>query len=419
VISYGLELEAPTTNQNPKEVEMEYSTVEPWQTVDMNGVVYDLGSLYDHFNEIGDPRKERGKRYSLETLLVLIFTAKMSGADSPSAIAEWNKERQAEMVDRLHLSYERMPHHNTYRRVFANVINEEQFEEEVRKYRIEQQGDGEIHTLLFDGKRERGTIPPGETQGEAFLAVYSPEQQAVMVQERIETEESEIPAAQRALEQIDLSGKLIMGDAMHTHRALSEQIVQRHGDYLWTVKENEPNTYHSIEVLFAHPDPIRGASDFQTVRQVNKGHGRIEERTLTTSLLLNSYLDWPKIRQVFQLERRFTFLRKGQTVHVEQMVHYGITSLPRQRADAGHLLDLKRSYWQIETGLHYRRDVTFREDHTRMSHPHATRNLATIHNTILALFAQLGLRNAAQARRFFDAHPDKAFALLLSAHPQL
>jgi predicted transposase YbfD/YdcC len=398
---------------------MKYSTPGTWQAVDLNGVIYDYGSLYDHFMEMEDPRKERGKRYGLVTLLVLIFLAKMSGADNPSAIAEWNKERQTELIEWLNLSYKRMPHHNTYRRVFTDVIDEEQFEEEVRKYRIEQQGETEIHILLFDGKRERGTIAPGEMQGEAFLAVYSPEQQAVMLQERIGSEESEIPAAQRALEQIDLAGKLVMGDAMHTHRALSAQIVQRQGDYLWTVKENEPNTYHAIEDLFAHPDPILGASDFQAAHQVNKGHGRIEERTLITSNLLNSYLDWPGIGQVFRLERRFTYLRKGQTVRVEQMVHYGMTSLSRQRGDADHLLSLKRSYWLIETGLHYRRDVTFREDYTRMSHPHATRNLATIHNTILAMFAQLGLRNAARARRFFDAHPDIAFALLLSAHPRL
>ena len=398
---------------------MEYSTVEPWQAVDLNGVIYDYGSLYDHFTEMEDPRKDRGKRYGLVTLLVLIFIAKMSGADNPSAIAEWNKERQEKLIEWLHLSYARMPHHNTYRRVFAEVIDEEQFEQEVRKYRIEQQGEAEIHILLFDGKRERGTILPGETQGEAFVAVYSPEQQAVMVQERIGSEESEIPAAQRALEQIDLAGKLVMGDAMHTHRALSAQIVQRKGDYLWTVKENEPNTYHAIEDLFAHPDPILGASDFQAAHRVNKGHGRIEERTLTTSNLLNSYLDWPGIGQVFRLERRFTYLRKGQTVRFEQMVHYGMTSLPRQCADAHLLLSLKRSYWLIETGLHYRRDVTFREDYTRMSHPHATRNLATTHNTILAMFAQLGLRNAARARRYFDAHPEKAFAMLLSAHPRL
>ena len=104
------------------------------------------------------------------------------------------------------------------------------------------------------------------------------------------------------------------------------------------MKETEPNTYHAIEDLFAHPDLILGASDFQAARRVNKGHGRIEERTLTTSNLLNQYLDWPKLGQVFRLERRFTYLRKGQTVRVEQMVHYGMTSLPRQCADAYLLL---------------------------------------------------------------------------------
>ena len=135
--------------------------------------------------------------------------------------------------------------------------------------------------------------------------------------------------------------------------------------------------------------------------------------------MLNTYLDWLGIGQVFRLERHFTFLRKGQTVRVERMVHYGMTSLTRQEAQAPDLLALKRSYCLIETGLHYRRDVTFREDTTRMSWLHATRNLATIHNTILALFARLGLNNAAQARWYFDAHPKKAFALLLSAHPRL
>ena len=111
--------------------------------------------------------------------------------------------------------------------------------------------------------------------------------------------------------------------------------------------------------------------------------------------------------------------RKGQVVRVEHFIRYGLTSLGRAQADASQLLSLKRKYWQIETGLHYRRDVTFHEDATRMSHPHATRNLATVHNIILSLFARLGLRNVAQARRFLEADPVKAFSLLLSAHPRL
>jgi len=101
------------------------------------------------------------------------------------------------------------------------------------------------------------------------------------------------------------------------------------------------------------------------------------------------------------------------------MVHFGLTSLSRQQASPKQLLRLKRQYWQIETGLHYRRDVTFHEDSTCMSQPHATRNLATEHNIILSLFSQIALHNAAQARRFFDANPRKAFCLLSTAHPRL
>ena len=58
---------------------MEYSTLEPWQEISETGIVYTLGSLYDRFQQISDPRKAKGKQYSLVTLLVLIFLAKLVG----------------------------------------------------------------------------------------------------------------------------------------------------------------------------------------------------------------------------------------------------------------------------------------------------------------------------------------------------
>ena len=398
---------------------MKYSMVEPWETVDQNGVVFEYNSLYDYFTQISDPRKDRGKRYNLETLLVLIFLAKMGGADTPSAIADWVKARREEMIELLHLAYPKMPHHNTYRRVFAQIVDEEAFEQIARQYCQGQTNMAEIKLLAFDGKRERGTMPPGETQGEALLAVYAPEQGVVIAQARIEADENEIPVAQVVLSEVDLRGKIVLGDALPTQRALSQQIQQGQGDFVWTVKENQPTTYQAIETLFTQFDPVQDGLDFQTAHMVNKGHGRIEERTLTVSSLLNTYLDWPSVRQVFRLERKFNFLRKGQIVRIEQMVHFGLTSLSRQQANPKQLLCLKRQYWQIETGLHYRRDVTFHEDSTRMSHPHATRNLATVHNIILSLFSRIALHNAAQARRFFDANPRKAFSLLTAFHPRL
>jgi len=399
---------------------VEYSTIEPWQAVDENGVVYEPGSLMAFFYDLLDPRHARGKRYSLVTLLTLVFLAKLSGMDTPSAIADWCRAHAAELVERLHLSYPGMPGHSTIRRLFADVIEEEAFELRMRAYTAQQRGKPEQSGLLsLDGKKQRGTIPAGETQGEATMAVYDPEREEVIAQAAIDPTEGEIPAAPKLLSQVNLRGKIVLADAMHTQRKLCQQVGKAHGHYLLTVKDNQPTLYHAIETLFTGPSPHPYLLDFQTKEKTNKGHGRIEHRTLTAVSLLPGEIDWPYITQVFRLENTFTFLRKGQVVRTEHKVRYGLTSLPRTHANAQRLLLLKRKYWQIETGLHYRRDVTFHEDATRMSHPHATRNLTTVHNTILSLFARLGCRNAASSRRFLAANLGLALSLLTSAHPRL
>jgi predicted transposase YbfD/YdcC len=148
---------------------------------------------------------------------------------------------------------------------------------------------------------------------------------------------------------------------------------------------------------------------FRTAKTVNKEHGRLEERTITVSSMLNEYIDWPAIQQVFMLERRFTYENSGK-VHHE--IQYGITSLNARRANPEKLLEIVRSEWGIENGLHYRRDVTFHEDHTRMSRKPMARAMTCINNLVIALLSRHGYSNHAQARRIFDAKPLTAFALI-------
>ncbi len=397
---------------------MEYSILEPWQVMDENGVVYELGSLMAYFPELKDRRKARGKRYQLVTLLVLIFLAKLSGMDSPSAIADWCQAHRAELVDLL--PYPKMPSHHTIRRVFADMLDEEDFEQRMQEYTADQRkGQAKSRLRVIDGKRERGTIPPGETQGEATMACYDPERQEVLAQVAIDPQEGEIPTGQNLLKQVHLPGTIVLADALHTQRKLCQQVGQADGDYLLLVKDNQPGLFQAIETLFTQPLPDPTLLDFQSAPKTNKGHGRIEQRVLTAVSLLHGEIDWPYLEQVFRLENTFTFLRKGQVVRVEHQIRYGLTSLPRAQARAEDLLTYKRSYWQIENGLHYRRDVTFHEDATRMSKPHATRNLTTVHNTILSLFARLGCRNAAATRRLLGADLRLAFSLLTSANPRL
>lgn len=184
---------------------------------------------------------------------------------------------------------------------------------------------------------------------------------------------------------------------------------------MWFVKGNQPQLEEDLRLWFGpDPDPIPGMAylpkDFETAHSLNKGHGRIEQRTLTVSSQLKDFLDWPYLEQVFKLERRFTFTRTGE---VQQQVVYGITSLSRDQIATHALLQMTRSYWGIENGLHYRRDVTLREDHTRMTKSNAARIMACINNLVLSLLiGKMNYPYLPPARRFYAAHLPQALALL-------
>lgn len=400
---------------------MEYSTLQPWQAINENGVSYDPASLFAYFEKICDPRQARGKRYHLTTLLVILFLAKLCGQDTPVEIADWAKNQAETLAQLLKLKRTWMPHHNTIRRVFQNILDEAEFEGLIQDYQQHQAGGGE--QLAMDGKTLRGTRIAEVEPADQVLSVYDVQAQRVAAQAAVDQKENEIVAAPRALEQVEIAGKIITADALHAQRALSAQIVERGGDYLWVVKENQERLYQDIERLFAPEKPKPGfgkiTTDFRQAETVNKGHGRIEKRQIQTSAMLNDYVDWPGLGQVYRLERRFTWLRQGKVIKTSQEVEYGITSLTQAKASPKRVLQIRRKHWLIETGLHYRRDMTFREDATRMTRGAAGRILAMIHNIVLALIKQAGYQNAAQARRWFNGHIDQAFALLTAGDPRL
>jgi predicted transposase YbfD/YdcC len=399
---------------------MKYSTDENKVGVSENGVEYELGSVYERLWGLSDVRKSQGKRYSLVTILMLIMLAKLSGQDKPGEIADWAKNNQAKLVELLKLEKDKMPHHNTYRRILAYSLYVNEIERMVSEYN--QTGKhGQVYAM--DGKAMRGKQNGEETGTEYLLSVYDVEESKVMSQVAVGRKENEITKASKTLERVKIAQKVITGDAMHTQRGISARIIEAEADYVWPVKENQPRLHQNIRSLFApeYPKPGFGKipTDFITVQTVNKAHGRIETRTITTSEMMNSYAAWPGLAQVYRLERHFVWRRNGKSIKTTSEVEYGITSLTRKEASPFNLLNIRRAHWGIETGLHYRRDVTFKEDATRLTLGNAAQIMASIHNLAIALIRQAGFQNAAQARRWFAGHLDLAFALLTNPTSRL
>ncbi len=378
------------------------------------GLVFDLGSLYARFQELHDPRKPTGKRCSLATLLVILCLAKLCGEDRPSGIAEWAQPRGEWIAKVLGLKRTSMPNHNTYRRILAKGVNEGELEQLMREPFKDHGEAGYQVVVSMDRKVLRGTIDTAASAGLWLLAAYLPAEGIALAQVVIESQRNEISAAPHLLESVDLRNQVVIGDALHTQRQISIQIGKASGNYLWTVKGNQPQLEEDLRLWFGpDPPPMPGmaylAQDFRTARTVNKDHGRLETRTLTASSQLNDFLDWPFLQQVFKLEREVLIYKRTHTRHE---VVYGITSLPAEEASPEKLLHMLRSYWQIENGSHYRRDVTFQEDRTRFKQRTAAHCMAILNNLLLGILAKSGYPFLPSARRCFYAHPLQALHLL-------
>ena len=397
---------------------MECSTPNFDVNLNPSGFVVDLDSLYAHLARLHDRRHARGLRYALVTILGYIVLAKLAGEDRLFGIAQWARYRQESLADALHLDKPRAPCVNTYRAILGQVIDIEEFEQVVREFFAAQPQAGQSIVIALDGKTLRGTITAGQTHGRHLLAAYLPAEGWVLFQVEVASKENEISAAPRVLKCLDLRGKIVTGDAMFAQRELSLQIVDMGGDYIWTVKDNQSTLRQDIKLLFQPEKTVKGFSpgtkDFRTDQTIEKGHGREERRILTVSAELKASLDWPGAEQVFKLERRFKRTRDG---HVSHEVVYGITSLTAQEAGPTRLLQLIRSHWGIENGLHYRRDETLREDWCHLKQGQAPRAMAVINNLIVGLVLRLGQTNLAAARRYFDAHPQEAQRLVLLRLP--
>lgn len=379
------------------------------------GQVINLGSLYHRFEGLKDKRKAKGKRYGLAMILLVMFLAKLCGEDKPSGIAEWVALRGTWIAQVLGLKRKSMPSHHTYRRTLADNVDAKEFEGLAREHHQHSGKAGYQVVVSMDGKIVRGTLDLEVSAGLCLLALYVPGEGITLAQLAIEKGQSEVSAAPTLLGWVDLRNKVVIGDALHTQRQVSIQIGKAGGNYLWTVKGNQPQLLQDLEDWFDErvallPGMGCPPKDFRSATMINKGHGRIEVRTLTTSSQLNDFLDWPFLQQVFKLERTVTISKTRKT---RQETIYGVTSLSAEQASPAQLLHMLRSYWQIENGLHYPRDVTLHEDQTRFKTHTGAHNMAIINNLILALIARSHFPFVPTARRFFAAHPDQALLLLL------
>ena len=336
--------------------------------------------LIQRLKGLDDPRVTGRCDHALVDILVIALCAMMAGAEGWDDFEGWGCADEERLRQYLELC-NGIPGHDTMRRVFE-AIDPARLEAVLLEW-IGQVCPALGRVIAIDGKSIRGS---GSTcRGQRALHVvsaYASEMGLVLGQQRCEEKSNEITAIEALLPNLALAGCIVTIDAMGCQTAIAAQVIERRGDYLLNVKDNQPTLAEAIEEYFrigeqhawAHLQP----SEAETLDQ---GHGRIETRRCV-ALAVPDYLPevtrWPGIRSIARIEA----IREAQgnrTVEIRYLI--GSTA-----PDARAILDASRLHWGVENGLHRCLDVAFREDASAVHLRQAAANLGVLRKLALNLF---------------------------------
>lgn len=341
------------------------------------------GNIAKCFTQVTDPRIERSKRHKLIDIILLAICGVICGADSWVDIEMYGKAKKEWLGTFLELP-NGIPSHDTFGRVFA-AIDPDEFEKSFRDWvqTIHELTQGQV--IALDGKQLRGS-QESETGRKAIYMVsaWASENQLVLGQQKVADKSNEITAIPKLLKILEINGCIITIDAIGTQTKIAEMILERGGDYLLAVKENQGRLFEDMQYIF-EVDKQYDFKDapYQYAKTVNKNHGRIEIRqcwAISDPEYLSSIREkdrWPGLKSLIRIESE----RKiGEAT--ESQVSYFITSLEN---DAKKILHAKRSHWGVENSLHWVLDIAFGEDHSRVRKDNSPQNFAIIRHMALNL----------------------------------
>jgi predicted transposase YbfD/YdcC len=250
-------------------------------------------------------------------------------------------------------------------------------------------GRGALMQVRLDGKAIRGAKDADGNQVRLLAALAGPDAAASVAAAQAEAgnKTNEVPVATRVLDQVDLAGKIVTADALHTVKATADRIHERGGEFVLPVKENRRALFDALDALPWDQVPVAHPA-------TDKGHGRITTRTIQV-LPAPDDLPFPHVSQVFLIERYVTGLR-GEPVSA--VAALGVASPEAGRASPADLARYVRQQWSIES-LHWIRDSLYQEDRSQIRTRNGPRIMAALRNLAIGALRLAGRPDITEATR--------------------
>jgi len=332
-------------------------------------------SVLKHFQQLEDPRADRGRNHSLVSIITIAILAVLAGADGFVAIEAYGVAKQSWLETFLDLP-NGIPSHDTFGRVLG-MLEPKQLQSGFLAWIGEITEKLNIELIHIDGKAARNSYDREKNlKALHTVSAWSSEQGLILAQEKVDSKSNEITAVPLLLESLNLKGAIVTLDAMGTQTEIAKQIKEGGGDYVLALKGNQGKLFQQVEGWFdqAIAQNWQGI-EYSYHEKVESGHHRLETRQIwavPVSQLppLHRQSLWPRLTTLVMVRSVRQLWNKTTTE-----IRFFISSLA---GDAQKHADVIRRHWSIENSLHWVLDVTFNEDASRIRLGYGAENLGLL-----------------------------------------
>jgi len=306
---------------------------------------------------VPDPRAPNAT-HRLGDLIVMMIAASLCGASSATEFALFAEQRR-QALSRL-IEYDAAPSHDTFSRLLR-LIDPEPFGRAFAAFAaaFERARQEMPQVVALDGKALRRAYEKGLAASPPLtVSAFATATRLCLAAASPGPDENEVETALKVIELIELAGRFVTADALHCHTRMAKAIAAKGGGYLLALKGNRRHWLQSANRCLAETRPA-------SVENVETGHGRNEWRKAEVVAAAEPLMPG---HQAFV---RITS-RRDQAKPLTRLFMASTLLSPQQA------LDLARTHWQIENGLHWMLDVHFDEDLSRARKDNAPANIALI-----------------------------------------
>ena len=355
-----------------------------------------LKSLLDHFAMIEDPREAWRVAHPLAEVLLLVVCATMADCDDYEAIAAWGAAH-LEFLRRYRPFYHGVPG-GRWLTQLMNRISPALFSAAFSGW-VRETWPDRPSLIAIDGKTSRRSHDSAEDKGTLHLvSAFATTSRLVLGQEAVEGKANELQAIPVLIDRLaeggGLKGALVSIDAIATNAKIAQTITKAGGDYLLAVKANQPTLRAETQSAFA------AATGLDTYVDHDKGHGRIEKRTVDVI----HEVDWldgdRRFPGEFRLPGAATIIRVQSRAELADRsrfeTRYYIASAKLTATQAAQAV---RGHWGIENRLHWVLDVVFAEDQSRLRKGHGAKNMSIVRHFAINLIRTATDKKSIKLRR--------------------